>query len=105
MIARLNFSSDVNVVREGSPSLILRVLLISLGITILPKSSTLRTIPVAFIFLSPFTILCGTAGNGVILSERQRVEESAHFRCCEASIRCQDPSTPFHSAQEDRGIR
>ena len=32
---------------EGSPSRILRVLLISLGITILPKSSTLLTIPVA----------------------------------------------------------
>ena len=31
-----------------------RVLLISFGITILPKSSTRRTIPVAFIYLSPF---------------------------------------------------
>ena len=47
VIARLNCSSDVNVVQEGSPSRILRVLLISLGITILPKSSTLLTIPVA----------------------------------------------------------
>ena len=34
-------------VEGGSPSRILRVLLISLGITILPKSSTRRTIPVA----------------------------------------------------------
>ena len=55
-IAQQNRSIGVNVVYEGSPSLILRVLLISLGITIRPKSSTLLTIPVAFIYLSPFTI-------------------------------------------------
>ena len=42
-----NLSIGVNVVCEGSPSRILRVLLISLGITILSKSSTLLTIPVA----------------------------------------------------------
>jgi hypothetical protein len=47
VIALLNCSSDVNIVHEGSPSRILRVLLISLGMTILPKSSTLLTIPVA----------------------------------------------------------
>ena len=46
-IAKQNLSIGVNVVSEGYPSLILRVLLISLGITILPKSSTRRTIPVA----------------------------------------------------------
>ena len=43
----MNCSSDVNVVYEGSPSRIFKVLLISLGITILPQSSTQRTIPVA----------------------------------------------------------
>ena len=58
MIALLNCSTDVNVVSEGSPSLILRVLLISLGMTIRPKSSTRRTIPVAFIYLSPFLQGC-----------------------------------------------
>ena len=47
MIACLNCSSDVNVVYEGSPSRIFKVLRISLGITIHPKSSTLLTIPVA----------------------------------------------------------
>ena len=31
-----------------------RVLLISLGMVLLPKSSTLLTMPVAFIYLSPF---------------------------------------------------
>ena len=46
-----NLSIGVNVVYEGSPSRILKVLLISFGMTILPKSSTLRTIPVAFIYL------------------------------------------------------
>ena len=47
MIALLNCSSDVNVVYEGSPSRMRRVRRISFGITILPKSSTLLTIPVA----------------------------------------------------------
>ena len=46
-IAKQNLSISVNVVREGSPSLILRVRRISLGITIRPRSSTRRTIPVA----------------------------------------------------------
>ena len=39
---------DVSVISNGSPSLILRVLLISLGITTLPSSSIRLTIPVAF---------------------------------------------------------
>ena len=54
VIALMNRSSDVNVVHEGSPSRMRRVRLISFGITILPKSSTLLTMPVAFIYLSPF---------------------------------------------------
>ena len=48
-IAKQNLSNGVNVVSRGSPSRIRIVLLISLGITTLPKSSILRTIPVAFI--------------------------------------------------------
>ena len=47
VIALLNGSADVNVIREWMPSLILRVRLISVEITILPQSSTLLTIPVA----------------------------------------------------------
>ena len=50
-IAIQNLSNDVNVVSKGSPSRIRRVLLISLGITIRPRSSTRRTIPVAFIYI------------------------------------------------------
>ena len=50
-----NLSIGVNVVSKGSPSRILRVLLISLGITIRPRSSTLLTMPVAFVYLSHFT--------------------------------------------------
>ena len=56
-IAIQNLSIGVNVVSKGSLSLILRVLLISLGITIRPRSSTRRTIPVSFIvYLSPFPV-------------------------------------------------
>ena len=49
-----NLSIGVNVVSKGSPSRMRRVRLISFGMTILPKSSTLLTMPVAFIYLSPF---------------------------------------------------
>ena len=55
-IANMNLFSDINVVSRGSPSRIRMVLLISLGITTLPRSSILRTIPVAFI-LSEFPFL------------------------------------------------
>ena len=52
-IAPQNLSIGVNVVYEGSPSRMRRVRLISLGMTILPKSSTLLTMPVAFLYFSP----------------------------------------------------
>ena len=56
-IAMQNLSIGVNVVSKGSPSRIFNVRLISFGITILPKSSTLLTMPVAFIiYLSPFLV-------------------------------------------------
>jgi len=50
-IAKINLFSNVNVVCDGSPSRILMVLLISLGITTRPRSSILLTIPVAFIYI------------------------------------------------------
>ena len=59
-----NLSKTVNVVSKGSPSRIRIVLRISFGITTLPKSSILLTIPVAFIYTkTPFnfnvdTIIC-----------------------------------------------
>ena len=46
-----NFSSSVNELSSGSPSRIRIVLLISFGITTLPRSSILLTIPVAFMLL------------------------------------------------------
>ena len=52
-IEKQYFSHCVNDVCNGSPSRILRVLLISFGMTIRPKSSTRRTMPVAFILSSP----------------------------------------------------
>ena len=51
-MAHKYLSLTVNVFSSGSPSLMRRVLLISLGITMRPKSSTRRTMPVAFLFLS-----------------------------------------------------
>ena len=51
IIARQNFSHGDNVVSDGSPSRIRMVRRISLGMTTLPRSSILRTIPVAFISL------------------------------------------------------
>ena len=46
-----NFSSSVNELSSGSPSRIRIVLLISFGITTLPRLSILLTIPVAFMLL------------------------------------------------------
>ena len=40
--------------------------------------------------------------KAVILSERQRVEESTHFGNCNTNIGYEDPSAPFHSAQDDK---
>ena len=47
--AKQNLCHCVNVISNGSPSRIRRVRLISFGITTRPRSSILRTIPVAFI--------------------------------------------------------
>jgi hypothetical protein len=55
-IAQQNLSLGVNVVCKESPSQMRSVRRISFGITILPKSSTLLTMPVAFIYLSPFLV-------------------------------------------------
>ena len=54
MIAYKNRVTGVNDVSVGSPSRILIVRLISLGITTLPRSSILLTIPVAFIYKISF---------------------------------------------------
>ena len=53
-IEKQNLSHCVNDVCNGSPSRMRRVLLISFGMTILPRSSTRRTMPVAFIILFSF---------------------------------------------------
>ena len=101
-IAQQNRSIGVNFVSKGSPSRILRVLLISLGITILPK------LPSQYIFLllrhftalpKPRVILSGAA-IGCAVEEsvfpcRQRRRGALHRKDA-------DPSTPFHSAQDDR---
>ena len=50
MIPCRNTSNGVNVVCEGSPSRLGQVRRVCLGITIRPRSSIRRTIPVAFIY-------------------------------------------------------
>ena len=56
-IAKQNLSHRVNAVCNGSPSRIRIVRRISFGITTLPRSSILLTIPVAFIILTPLLLL------------------------------------------------
>lgn len=56
-IAKQNLSHHANVICNGSPSRIRIVRRISLGITTLPRSSILLTIPVAFIILTPLLLL------------------------------------------------
>ena len=59
-MAKQYFSPGVNVVSDGSPSRMRRVLLISLGMTTLPRSSMRLTIPVAFISPSLLVALIST---------------------------------------------
>ena len=66
-IEKQYFSHRVNDVCNGSPSRIRRVLRISLGMTIRPRSSTRRTMPVAFILVPllvviPRASVCGNMG-------------------------------------------
>ena len=56
IIAKQNLSSGVNIVSVGSPSRILMVRRISLGMTTRPRSSILLTIPVAFIYNNSFPV-------------------------------------------------
>lgn len=61
-IAKINRLSTVNDVSVGSPSRMRMVLLISLGMTTLPRSSIRLTIPVAFIYNKLLCFhFCGTA--------------------------------------------
>ena len=75
-IEKQYISHRVNDVCNGSPSRIRRVLRISFGMTILPRSSTRRTMPVAFIFFSPlkrkalFTPVEVFAGKGELCMMR-----------------------------------
>ena len=64
-IEKQYFSHRVNDVCNGSPSRMRRVLRISLGMTILPKSSTRLTMPVAFIISSPLVRISGFFGSSI----------------------------------------
>lgn len=74
-----NLSKGVNVISNGSPSLILIVLLISLGITTLPRSSILLTMPVAFIEKSPqniFSTLLLVAVKKICRNRQNKVSQA-----------------------------
>ena len=82
---RMKKSKDVNVVYEGSPSRMRSVLLNSLGMTILPGSSILRTIPVGFIFFSPYSYILPNNANAVckglpLMDAEGATDKSFRFR-------------------------
>ena len=84
-MAKQNFSHGGNVVCNGSPSRILSVRRISLGITTRPRSSMRRTIPVAFINCSSnafrFTASADTAGcKAIVCMRRRNIQVRARLR-------------------------
>ena len=93
-IEKQYFSHRVNDVCNGSPSRIRRVLRISFGMTILPRSSTRRTMPVAFIFFSPlkrkalFTPVEVFAGKGELCMRGGKREESLPAVFCSLGECC-----------------
>ena len=72
--AQANLSLAVNDVNSGSPSRMRRVRRISFGMTILPRSSTRRTIPVAFIV---FLSLC-CISSGIVCRKWGIMREDSH---------------------------
>ena len=98
-IEKQYFSHRVNDVCNGSPSRIRRVLRISFGMTILPRSSTRRTMPVAFIFFSPlkrkalFTPVEVFAGKGELCMGAAAIFFSGcvSFKAIPHRKRCQIP--------------
>ena len=98
-IEKQYISHRVNDVCNGSPSRIRRVLRISFGMTILPRSSTRRTMPVAFIFFSPlkrkalFTPVEVFAGKGELCMGAAAIFFSGcvSFKAIPHRKRCQIP--------------
>ena len=60
-MAKQNLSHRANVICDGSPSRILMVRRISLGMTTRPRSSIRLTIPVAFMFRTSFLAAAGAS--------------------------------------------
>ena len=86
-IPKQNRSHDVNVICDRSPSRMRMVLLISLGMTTLPRSSILRTIPVAFIvrFLLRFSFSrqkIVSAKTGTVCKNRPGLALEIHSSFC-----------------------
>ena len=78
----VNFSHRVNVVSEGSPSRIRRVLLMSFGMTTRRRSSMRLTIPVAFISESPCLLVLDYDGLRALSLASLTVYCLLHVRFC-----------------------
>ena len=78
-MAKQNLSHGDNVVSDGSPSRIRMVRRISLGITTLPRSSILLTIPVAFMYF--FLLLFQYFFSAIVCNFRKIMRQSANAYC------------------------
>ena len=94
---RASASDCNNVFREGSPSRMRIVLRISLGITIRPRSSILRTIPVAFIYHNSFhRKSCFYVCTDIVTAGREYIHCFDKFQLRFSAVRYQGLSSSSH---------
>ena len=103
-IEKQYFSHCVNDVNDGSPSRILKVLRISFGMTILPRSSTRRTMPVAFISIP---LLVANSQWYCLLkmpvyAGRKQDQEKPHPICSSNAVRFSSKKITGHMCMADR---
>mgnify|MGYP005765850547 len=79
IMANPNLSYSDNIICDGSPSRIRRVRRISFGMTTLPKSSILLTIPVAFMLLSSSVSTAFDRLFEVIMNKNQNIYVKIRF--------------------------
>ena len=93
-IEKQYFSHRVNDVCNGSPSRMRRVLRISFGITIRPRSSTRRTMPVAFIISSPLKRISRVLLQKKYLQEKGKYVMGRKIRATPRNL-ARNPSLDF----------
>ena len=103
-IEKQYLSHCVNDINDGSPSRIRRVLRISLGMTILPRSSTRRTMPVAFISIP---LLVANSQWYCLLkmpvyAGRKQDQEKPHPICSSNAVRFSSKKITGHMCMADR---